>query len=98
MTKDDMGRNANRLDQVEKTGATFLITDLDLAMTLTHIADDAAHDSDKRSRNKANARRAYDSVLRISDHALLAPADRKIVDEKLAELRSVLERLGKVFA
>ncbi len=67
-------------------------------MTLTRIAGDAAEDSEKRSRNRANARRAYDTVSQINEHALLAADDRKVVNEKLVELRSALEKLGEVFA
>lgn len=96
--QNTIGRQASILEQVEKTGATFLITDLDLAMTLTRIASDAAEDSEKRDRNRANARRAYDTVSQISDHASLAVEDRKFVYEKLLELRSALEQLGETFA
>lgn len=104
MPKDEIeeGRNAvgqrdGTLPRTEEVGATFLITDLDLAMTLTRIAGDAAEGSEKRNRNKANARRAYDSVSQISDHALLASDHRMIVEEKLVELRSALQQLGEVF-
>lgn len=95
---DAFGQALQRLDQSEKTGATFLITDLDLAMTLANIARDAAVGSEKRNRNRANARHAYDAVSRISSHALLTNDERRTVAEKLGELRSALERLGEVFA
>jgi hypothetical protein len=36
-------------EEIERTGATFLITDLDLAMTLTRIAGHAEKDSGKRN-------------------------------------------------
>ena len=97
------GRNAvlraqQRLDRVERTGATFLISDLKLAMTLTRIATDAAKNSAKRKRNQANARHAYDAVSRISRQALLTDGERHDVDGRLAKLRSALEQLGEVFA
>lgn len=60
--RNAIGRRAETLARIEETGATFLITDLDLAMTLTRIAGNSAEDSEKRNRNRANARRAYDSV------------------------------------
>ena len=96
--KDVVGETARRLAEIEETGATFLITDLDVAMTLARIAGGAAEDSEKRSRNRANARHAYDAVSRISHRALLTGDERRAVDEKLAELRSALEQLGDVFA
>ena len=92
------GRATQRLEQAEKTGAAFLITDLEVAMTLVHIAESAAEDSEKRNRNRANARHAYDAVSRISSHAVLTDDERQEVDEKLAELRSALQGLGEVFA
>ncbi len=95
--QDAVGRRADTLARIEETGATFLITDLDLAMTLTRIAGNSAEDSEKRNRNRANARRAYDSVSQINEHALIAVDDRKVVNEKLVELRSALEQLGEVF-
>ena len=67
-------------------------------MTLTRIAEDAAQDSEKRSRNLAIARHAYDDVSRISRHASPADDERQNVDGKLAELRSALEQLGEVFS
>lgn len=87
-----------RLDQIEKTGATFLITDLDVAITLSRIAADAAENSQKRKRNRANARRAYDTVSRLSRQALLTDDEQQNVKEKLAVLKSMLEQLGEVFS
>lgn len=92
------GRARQRLDQAERTGAAFLITDLEVAMTLIRIASNAAEDSEKRIRNRANARHAYDAVSRISSHAVLTDEERQDVDEKLAELRSALQGLGEFFA
>ena len=91
-------RARRRLGQIQRTGAKFLTTDLDLAMTLTRIAGDADTDSKKRNRNQANARQAYNDVSRISHHASLTDNERLDVDSKLAELRSALEQLGEVFA
>ena len=91
-------RARRRLSQIERTGARFLTTDLGLAITLTRVAGGAAEDSEKRSRNLANARHAYDDVSRISRHASLTHNERQNVDHKLAELRTALERLGEVFA
>ena len=95
--RNAIGRRTETLARIEETGATFLITDLDLAMTLTRIAGNSAEDSEKRNRNRANARRAYDSISQIKEHALIATDDRKVVNEKLVELRSALENLGEVF-
>jgi hypothetical protein len=91
-TKEVLTRACQRLERIEKTGATFFLTDLDMGMTLTRIASDASKDSEKRSRNQANARHAYDEVSRMSRGAVLSDNERNDVDEKLAELRSALQQ------
>src|SRR5215470_3107036 len=75
--QDAVMRAQQRSDRIEKTGATFLITDLRLAMTLTHIASEADVESEKRARNQANARHAYDDVSRISLHVSLTNNERQ---------------------
>jgi len=92
-----MTRAGEALDRMEKTGTTFFLTDLDLAMTMTRIASDAPEDSQKRARNQANARHAYDTISRISHQAALTENERREVDNKLAELRSALEQFGEQF-
>ena len=67
-------------------------------MTLVCIASDAGEDSEKRIRNQANARHAYDDVSRISLHASLTDKERQEVGNKLAGLRTALQRLGEDFA
>lgn len=96
-TREVLKRARQKLEQIQHTGATFFLTDVDMAMTLTRIASDSRKDSEKRSRNQANARRAYDEVCRISRGAALSESDRNDVEEKLAELRSVLQQLGEEF-
>ena len=97
-TEQAVARAGQTLDRIEKTGAEFLITDLGLAITLARIAAEAADDSHKKIRNQANARHAYDDVLRISGHASLSDDKRQAVNDRLGELRSALEKLGEVFA
>jgi hypothetical protein len=67
-------------------------------MTLIRIAATAPKDSERRTRNRAKARRAYDDISRISRRAGLTAIERQQVNDKLAELRSALEQLGEVFA
>ena len=90
-------RAQQRLGRIAKTGATFLTTDLELAMTLTRIAFRASANSGKRIRNQSNARHAYNEISRLSRHASLTDKERQDVDDKLAKLRSALERLGESF-
>jgi hypothetical protein len=92
-TREAMTRAGGTLERIEQTGTTFFLTDLDLAMTMTRIASNAPKGSEKRARNQANARHAYDTISRISHHAVLTENERRDVDNKLAELRSALEQL-----
>ena len=90
--------NKDVLARTEKAGFDFFISDLDLAMTLARIASDSQEDSEKRERNQANARQAYDTISRISARAVLSDKERQEVKEKLNQLKSALERLGEVFS
>jgi hypothetical protein len=96
-TQEAMTRVGETLERIEQTGTTFFLTDLDLAITMTRIASDAPKASEKRARNRANARHAYDAISRISHHAVLPEKERRDVDNKLAELRSALEQLREEF-
>ncbi len=74
----------------------FLNTDLDTAFTFVRIASDSGNDPETRSRNLANATRAYEAVSR-----LLAHLDRDelranafdAVKAKLDDLGANLKRL-----
>ncbi len=96
-TREAITRVGETLERIQQTGITFFLTDLDLAMTFTHIASESPEDSEKRVRNQANARHAYDEISRISGAAVLTDNEREEVDDKLAKLRSALERLGEQF-
>jgi hypothetical protein len=97
-TQELLTRTRQTRERIEKNGATFFLVDLDLAMTLTHIASSAPESSEKRARNQANAREAYDEISRISRGTGLLDSERKDVEAKLAELRSALQELGEEFA
>jgi uncharacterized protein involved in type VI secretion and phage assembly len=83
--------------EMENPGYTFLITDSKLGMTFARIALHAIEGSQKRMRNQANARRAYDGISRMSHCRFLSRRQRDDVDSKLAQLRSALNDLGEVF-
>lgn len=93
-----MNPDKNVLGRAEKAGFEFFISDLDVAITLTRIASASQKDSGKRARNQANARQAYNSISRISSHALLSAQEKQEVEHKLKQLRTALEQLGEVFS
>ena len=84
-------------NQIKSTAFSFLLTDLQLALTMIGLASDPHDDSKNRSRNRENARRAYDSVLRLSSKMALSKDERKKLERKLDEVKSGLERLGERF-
>jgi hypothetical protein len=83
--------------RLERTGFTFFITDIELAMTLVRIAADSENDPEKKARNRQNARHAYDTILRLSTSAALSDEERAEVNGKLRQLKSSLEGIGERF-
>jgi hypothetical protein len=79
------------------TGLDFLRTDLAIALTTTNIAATAAEGSEKRQRNTRNARRAYDTILRLRERLVTTSGETKELDDKLLDLEVALARLGEVF-
>ena len=84
-------------NRLERTRFTFFITDIELAMTLVRIAADSEKNPEKKARNQENARRAYDTILRLSASAVLSDEQRAEVDEKLGQLKSSLQGIGERF-
>ena len=84
----------NRLD---RTGFSFLVSDVELALTLTRIAQDAATDSEKRARNQNNARHAYDTITSLMGRVALTAEEEQELTTKLGQLKSELHLLGEQF-
>jgi len=72
----------------------FLRCELRTGLTLTKIALDARH-HDKTSRNRANARKAYDAVLRFIPKVNLSDSESAEFTSKLQQLKSELALLGE---
>lgn len=83
------------LNRIQETSFEFLITDLDLGLTLCRIASDAGDDSEKRNRNRQNARKAYESILGFSEKLHLTEEQDRELKDKLRELRTSLEKLDE---
>ncbi len=76
-------------------GVRLLKTELKVALTRTQIASRAEENTERRRRNQANARTAYDRVVVL--RRWLDDKGANELNEKLAELRSRLEQLGERF-
>ena len=81
-----------------RSGAEFILADLDLAFTFLDIAS-TSQVADTACRNQENARAAYDMVLRFLPRSIaaLSAAELQTVQDKLEVLRSRLELLGEEF-
>lgn len=76
------------------SGAGFLRSELRTGMTLTRIAMQSVH-PDRVDRNRANAKKAYDSVLRFLPKAQLGNEEEMEIRDGLAELKFALQSLGE---
>lgn len=72
----------------------FLRTELQVGLTLSRLAVDAHH-LDKAQRNRANARKAYDSVVHFMTRVSCTPDEAIEIKSKLSELKSALHGLGE---
>ena len=66
----------NEREKFDHVGFDFLITDLEMGLTLARIARQSDKGAEKRSRNTHNARRAYDAVRRLAERAMLTDEQR----------------------
>jgi hypothetical protein len=80
-------RNANTL------GVDFLLADLDMALAFMDIADTVRKPSTV-TRNRENARKAYENVLRFLQKLIPDRTQKKALDDKLDLLKERLEAAG----
>ena len=87
--------NAN-IKSVDPTLAEvdFLRSELQTGLTLTKIALDASR-GDRTSRNRVNARKAYDAVVRFTPKVSLSESETNEIKSKLDQLRTQLQLLGE---
>lgn len=78
----------------KRTGASILLTDLDVAMTFLEVAN-ATRNPETRQRNYGNAWKAYDAVRHFLPQMVFTDAEAKLIQEKLEALRKRLEAIGK---
>lgn len=95
--EDNIARSAQLQNDSTRIGVDFLRTDIETALIFANAALNSSDDPEKRARNQTNARNGYDTVVRLSERLELTDSERKDVDSMLAELKSVLERLGERF-
>jgi hypothetical protein len=82
--------------QSNALGAQFLQIDAEFALTLSNMAFKTSS-SEQRERQSAAARKAYDSIMRLSYNLDLNETEKEKLDVKLRRLKSELQNLGERF-
>ncbi len=72
----------------------FIRTELLAGLTFSKIALKANY-VDKTDRNRVNARKAYDALVRFIPKCLLSAEEAREVESKMAQLKSELQQLGE---
>jgi hypothetical protein len=80
----------------KQTGTDFLKTDLETALTFSALAL-GTRDDEKRKRNRMNARKGYDTIVRLMGRLGPSKKDARFLARNMRRLKSELERLGEVF-
>ena len=78
-------KKVSRMPDADETGVEFLRTELRTGLTMAKIARET-QSPNKADRNRANARKAYDTALRFF-------AKTSLTDEEAEELRGMITRL-----
>jgi hypothetical protein len=87
---------AQTLRDCNLTSVDFLRIEADTGLMFAGIAKRAGR-GEKAVRNRANARLAYDTVLRFLDRVTLTASESANLALKMAKLKRDLENLGELF-
>jgi hypothetical protein len=85
------------LRSLQRSGADFLFIDLDIATTMARTALKAGGDTEKKARSQRIARRAYNTILYLSQRLKVTKQEGSELREKLAAVKRELEQLGEPF-
>ena len=83
-------------EQGNQNGIDFLLIDLDLANTFLDVAE-RSESEDTARRNHSNARKAYDTVIRLLPKLRPDERERRDINRKLSFLRRRLQAIGQQF-
>lgn len=83
--------------QLNRTSIDFLKIDLQTALTFSQIALQSNADAEKRRRNRKNARKGYDTIVRLAEKVSLSDRDGRYISRNLERLKSELQQLGEIF-
>ena len=86
--------NASRMPDAGETAVEFLRTELRTGLTMARIALEA-QSKNKVDRNRANARKAYDSALHFLAKATLTEEEAEEIRGMITRLKLALADLGE---
>lgn len=78
----------------QQSAMHFLRAEVHAGLTFSSIAQETS-DLERSKRNRTNARKAYEAILRFRDDENLSPADREEIEAGLVKVRSALKSLGE---
>ena len=83
----------NLLKSTREITLNMLHSELSLGLTFSRIAS-TSNDPDKINRNRANARRAYDAVLKFQKRISLTKAEARDLRGGLVRIKRGLQQFG----
>lgn len=89
-----MVKHASESHAVNRRQLDFLRGEIHTGLTLSKIALET-DDEEKRQRNRANARKAYDSIMHFMPRVFLADKEAHEIKVGVAELLADLQKLGE---
>jgi hypothetical protein len=92
-----VAKSEQLLSSLQRSGADFLFLDLRIATTMARTASKAGRGTEKKARSQRIARRAYDTILYLSQQLKMTVQEGSKLREKLAALKRELEQLGEPF-
>ena len=95
--KPSMDEILTSASELNRTSTDFLKVDLQTALTFSRIALENNSDTEKRRRNRRNARRGYDTIVRLVEKVSMSAGDAKFMSHNLERLKSDLRQLGEIF-
>jgi hypothetical protein len=83
-------------DRANQNGIDFVFIDLDLANIFIDVAA-ASQSEEMARRNQSNARKAYDTVIRLLPRLRPGEQERHDLNRKLSLLKGRLQAIGQQF-
>ncbi len=93
--RDEIAKSLELQRQVHNAGANFLLTEIETSLTFARAALSAGDNFEKRERNRANARKGYDTLLGFCQRYAVPPSAEQDFADKLCHLRNALRTLGE---